>query len=110
MNTRTEPLEADTEPTAAPVTGELVTPPEASVIPSAAQQNATADRARGRTVTQVGLPSAVVIVGTWAARLAGIDLNPLPGTEDMPPEVVAAFIVIATAALAFRMNPKRKPE
>lgn len=90
----------------APVTGELVTP-EAAVIPSQAEENVAADRARGRTTIQVGLPGSLVAIGAWLARLGGLDLNPLADAEDMPTEITAAFIVVLTIALAFRMNPKK---
>lgn len=100
----TEPM----RPEGTPVAGELVELPEAAVIPSLPEQRAAADRARGRTAVQVGTPGALVVLGSWLARLQGIDLNPLPGVEDMPPEVVAAWVVIITVLLAFRMNPKPK--
>lgn len=58
----------------------------------------------GRTTTQVGVPAALVVIGAWAARLADLDLNPLPGVEEMPADVVAAFVAILTVALARRMN------
>lgn len=96
---------APEETIASPITGEVVGTTDV-FVPSRSEQNAAADRARGRTVVQVGLPGAVVIIGTWLARIIGVDLNPLPGVEDMPPEVTAAFIIVATAGLAFRMNPK----
>lgn len=97
----------DAAPDAAPVTGELIDPPAATVQPDQASQNAGADRARGRTAIQVGTPGFLVIIGTWYARLKGIDLNPLPGEEEMPADVVSAFIGLVTVLLAVRMNPKR---
>lgn len=97
----------ENQPIPAPVSGELVDDDQAAVIPSPAEQNAAADRARGRTTLQVGIPAAVVGIGIWVARLAGLDLNPLPGEEEMPADVVGYFIALATVALAFRMNPKQ---
>lgn len=98
---------AGDEPIPAPVTGTLVDAP-AAIIPSSAEQAQQADRAVGRTVVQVGIPSAVVAIGTWLFRLWGIDLNPLKGQEDMPPEIVAAFIAVFTWLGARKMNPKPK--
>lgn len=92
-----------TEPEA--VAGELIEAPEAAVIPSEAEQNAGADRARGRTAIQVGLPAAIVGIGSWAARLAGLDLDPGAGL-DLPAEVAGYFVAIVATFLAFRMNPK----
>ena len=88
-----------------PVTGELVDLPEAAVIPSEAEQNAGAERARGRTAIQLGVPAAIIVIATWLARLFGLDLDPGPGV-DMPAEVVAAWGVILGLVFAFRMNPK----
>lgn len=68
-----------------------------------------AERARGRTVVQVGIPAALVTVAAWLARLVGLDLNPLPDAEDLPTEVTAAFIALATAGIARRMNPTSTP-
>lgn len=95
------------EPIAAPVHGELVESSLVAVTPSPAEQNTAADRARGRTTQQVGMPSALVVIGAWIARLLDVDLNPLDGSEDMPPEVVAAFIAVVTVVTAIRMNPKQ---
>ena len=100
---------AKANPEPAAVAGELVEAPEAAVIPSDAEQNAGADRARGRTVTQVGLPGALVAIGSWFARLHGLDFNPLPGEAvDLPPEIVSALIVVASWLMVVRMNPKTK--
>lgn len=93
-----------TDPEAAAVSGELVTP-EATVIPSAATQNATADRARGRTGIQVSTPFAILTIGTWILRLADVDLDPGPGV-DLPAEVAGAWVAVIALVLAFRMNPK----
>lgn len=58
----------------------------------------------GRTLTQVGVPSGIVVIGAWLARLAGLDLNPLPESEEVPADVVAAFIALLTYLSARRMN------
>lgn len=103
------PLHADTGTDQAipvPVSGELVDPPAAAVIPSTAEQNAAADRARGRTAVQVGIPAAIVGIGSWAARLAGLDLDPGAGV-DLPADVAGYFVALVTVILAWRMNPKR---
>ncbi len=57
----------------------------------------------GRTTVQVSLPAAVVVIGTWSARLGGLDLDPGAGV-DMPAEVVAAWVAVMTVLLALRMN------
>jgi hypothetical protein len=90
----------------AAVVGEPVEPPTAAVVPSLAEQNATADRARGRTAVQVGVPAALVGIGSWAARLAGIDLDPGAGV-DLPADVAGYFVAVVTVGLAFAMNRKR---
>lgn len=92
-------------PTREPIAGELIEAPDAAVIPSEAEQNAGADRARGRTAIQVGLPAAIVGIGSWAARLAGWDLDPASGM-DLPAEVAGYFVAIVATGLAFWMNPK----
>ena len=100
--------EAAADPTIpAPVTGTAVAPPTAAVIPSASEQNAAADRAVGRTVVQVGIPTAVVGIGVWLMRLLDVDLDPGAG-RDLPADVVGYFIAVATWAGARTMNPRRK--
>ena len=91
---------------AAPVVGEPVAPPVAAVVPTVTEQNAAADRARGRTAVQVGIPAALVGIGSWAARLAHLDLDPGPGM-DLPADVAGYFVAVLTVLLAFRMNRKR---
>jgi hypothetical protein len=88
-----------------PVSGELVVS-EAAVIPSVSEQNQAADRARGRTAVQVGVPAAVVGIGSWLARLFGVDLDPGAGV-DLPADVAGYFVAVVTVALAFAMNRKR---
>lgn len=100
------PIRAEAaQPIPSPVSGELVEP-QAAVIPSATEQAQQADRAVGRTTQQVGLPVILVGLAVWGARLFGLDLNPLPGQEDMPADVAALWIGLATWLLARRMNPK----
>lgn len=57
----------------------------------------------GRTATQVGLPTSLIVIGTWGARLGELDLDPGPGV-DMPADVTAAFVFVATWLLARYMN------
>ena len=90
-------------PEAAPVSGELVEPAVTTVVTSAAAVAATADRARGRTAVQVGIPAALVGIGSWVARLAGLDLDPGDGV-DLPADVAGYFVAVLTVGLAFRMN------
>lgn len=97
----------DTGGDGAPVTGELVDPPAAAVIPSQAEENSAADRARGRTSIQVGIPAAIVGIGSWFCRLKGVDLDPGAGI-DLPADVAGYFVAILTVLLAIRMNPKKR--
>lgn len=87
---------------AAPITGTPVDAP-AAVIPSAAEQRADAKGRVGNTVTQVGLPTSIVIIGTWIAALAHVDLDPGAGT-DLPAQVTGAFVFVITWAMARWMN------
>ena len=103
----TTPVEEIRQPGAAAVSGELVEAPEAAVIPSDAEQNAGADRARGRTAVQVTIPSALVIIFDWLCALAGLDLDPWSTGTGLPASINVAMTALATVALAFRMNPKR---
>lgn len=100
MSQRTTPAE-----TAEAVVGEPVEAPIAAVIPSDAQQAVTADRARGRTAVQVGIPAAIVGIGSWIARLCHLDLDPGPGM-DLPADVAAYFVALLAYVLVVRMNPK----
>lgn len=101
-------LEPSDDATAAPVSGDLVSGPEATVVPSIASQNASADRARGRTGLQMGVPTALVNLAVWGARLKGWDLNPLPDSADIPPDAAANLAFLLGLVIAFRMNPKTK--
>lgn len=60
----------------------------------------------GRTAVQVGIPAAIVGIGTYFARLADLDLDPGAG-RDMPADVVAYFITVVAFGIAWRMN--RRP-
>ena len=95
------PLQATREDVV-PVSLEDVGAPLASGLEDLAE----VDRAGrvGRTTTQVGVPAALVAIGAWVARLAGLDLNPLEGVEEMPADVVAAFVAVFTVGLARHMN------
>lgn len=100
-----EPMRPDAAPPAdadaAPVMGELITMD--AVQPSAAQRKADAKGRVGNTVTQVGLPTSLVIIGTWIAALSHIDLDPGAGT-DLPAQVTGAFVFVITWAMARWMN------
>lgn len=64
----------------------------------------------GRTAMQVGVPASLVVIAHWAARLAGIDLDPNAAGVDMPAEVVAAWIAVVTVVLARWMNRPANPQ
>jgi hypothetical protein len=72
---------------------------------------ATVDRQGrvGRTTVQVGIPVAIVGIGSWLARLFDLDLDPGAGV-DMPADVVGYWVGIVTVGLAWWMNRKRPPE
>lgn len=91
-----------------PVGGQAVTVD--AVIPSLAEQNAAADRARGRTAVQAGVPGALVILAEWGCALADLDLDPWSDGTGLPGTVAGALVALITVALAFRMNPKRTDE
>lgn len=74
-----------------------------AIVPSASAVKADARGRVGNTVTQVGVPTALVVLGSWGARLAGIDLDPGAGV-DMPAEVVGAWVAVGTYAMARWMN------
>lgn len=62
----------------------------------------------GRTAVQVGIPAAVVGIGSWLARLNGVDLDPGAGI-DLPADVAGYFVALIAFALSFRMNRRPKP-
>lgn len=92
---------------AAPVVGEPVDPPVAAVVPSVSEQNAAADRARGRTAVQVTTPTALVVLIDWACALQGWDLDPWSEGTGLPNSVSAAIVAVLTVVMAIRMNPKQ---
>lgn len=87
----------------------IVLPPDTDVRAVSAQLGELDREGRvGRTAVQVGAPGAVVVILTWVARLAGLDLDPHAGV-DMPADVVAAWIVVVTVGLSWAMNRRRHP-
>lgn len=93
-------------PIVEPGTGELVAA-TAAVIPSVAEENSAAERARGRTSVQVGIPAALIGIGSWLARLADLDLDPGAGS-DLPADVSGYLVALLAYVLVVRMNPKKK--
>lgn len=61
----------------------------------------------GRTALQVGIPAAIVGIGSWAARLAEVDLDPGAGV-DLPADVSGYFVAVLAFVMAYRMNRKPK--
>lgn len=102
-----DPVAPDANPDAAPVVGEAVL--MEGIIPSAEAQASERQNRIGKTTVQVGTPTALVTIGTWAARLANFDLDPGAGV-DLPAEVAAALVGVLTVVLAFRMNRKPSTE
>jgi hypothetical protein len=98
----------DDGPLPAPVTGtEVDTGDTATIHPSVAEQNTAADRARGRTAIQAGIPGALIIIAEYLFALADVDLDPYSDGTGLPGAVAGAVGAILTVALAVRMNPKR---
>lgn len=91
----------DPETTGEPIVGEAVT--TTAIVPSAESNKAQGRLNIARTGVQTSLPGALVVVGTWAFLLAGVDLDPGAGT-DMPATVAAAFTSIGTILGAYLMN------
>ena len=92
---------------ATPVSGELIGAEEATVIPSEAEQNTAADRARGRTAIQAGGGSFVVVLIEYGFALARVDLDPWGEGTGFPGVGNAALVGLITIIAAYRMNPKR---
>lgn len=87
---------------AAPVAGELTT--LSAVQPTEEQVEADRKNRISRSDAQLLSGATVVTVVCHLLRLRGIDLNPLPGQDDIPPEVGAAWGAIVGAGVARWMN------
>ena len=90
------------QPVGEQVLGELV-----SVEPTAEEQRAERDNRKARTAQQTFSAAAVVTVLVWVLRLNQIDLNPQPGQEEIPGEVVGALTALLTFVAAWWMNRER---
>lgn len=62
----------------------------------------------GRTALQVGIPAAIVGIGSWAARLGDLDLDPGAGV-DLPADVAGYFVALIAFGLCVFMNRRPKP-
>ena len=89
------------DPPGEPIAGELVTID--AVVPSAEANKADGRNRIGNTAVQVGVPTALVTIGSWIAQLAGLDLDPGAGV-DMPTIVAGSWIAVLTFAMAWAMN------
>lgn len=65
-------------------------------------------RAIARTGLQVGIPAALVGIGSWLARLKGVDLDPEDGV-DLPADVAGYFVAVLAWLACWGMNRKPKP-
>lgn len=95
------------DPTPATVEGQVVGEPVAlQVQPTFTAEQIEADRRNriSRTDAQAFSGAMVVTVAVWLLRLNGVDLNPLPGQEDIPAEVGAAWGSIVTVLAGRWMN------
>lgn len=74
-------------------------------MPDELEDLKTLDRSNkvGRTSVQVGVPAAIVGIGSWVARLAGVDLDPGAGV-DLPADVAGYFVAVIAVVLAGWMN------
>ena len=88
-----------------PIPGELIT--LEAIQPSDEQVDADRSNRRSRTAGQAFSGAALVTVLVWLLRLAGIDLNPLPDSDDIPAEVGAALGALFTYLAAVWMNRSR---
>lgn len=105
-----EPADVDTGALPAPIQGTDVDDPGGDLVtinPTIAEQNTAAERARGRTTIQAGLPTILVGIAVYLLRLWNVDLDPGAG-KDIPADVAGYFVGLATIGIAWRMNPKRK--
>lgn len=93
---------ADIPADGVPIPGEMVT--LEAVQPS--DEQVAQDRAnrKSRTGQQAFQGATVVTVLVWLLRLAGIDLNPVPDGDDIPPEVATALGALLTYGAAVWMN------
>lgn len=57
----------------------------------------------GNTAVQVGIPAAIVGLGSWICALLHIDLDPGAGT-DMPAQVAGYFVAVIGSGIAWLMN------
>lgn len=94
---------ADPTPVAGAVVGE---PIPLQPIPTFTPEQIEADRRNriSRTDAQAFSGAMVVTVVVWVLRLQGVDLNPLPGQDDIPAEVGAAWGSIVTVLFGRWMN------
>jgi len=59
-----------------------------------------------RTSVQVGTPAAIVGIGSWLARLHGIDLDP-GAVVDLPADVAGYLVAVLAGLFAWGMNRKQ---
>jgi hypothetical protein len=92
------------DPPGEPVAGNIVQVD--AVVPSAEANKAQGRLAIARTITQGGIPTAVLIILTWAGAMAKLDLDPGPGT-DLPAPVGGAFVFVGLTIAVYLMNRGR---
>lgn len=99
------PFAGDVGGDGVPIPGELV---HLEAVQPTAEQVETERRNKiSRTDAQAFSGTIVVTIVVWILRLNGVDLNPLPGQEDIPAEVGAAWGGIITVLAARWMNRAR---
>lgn len=111
----------DTEPAAAAAAQPAEVPAQVSVqgevtgepiefVAQPAATDETRQRAKDRTKAQAFQGATAVTILVWLLRLVGVDLNPLPGQDDIPAEVGAALGGFLTWLGAVWMNRQPRDE
>lgn len=96
------PVVGDVPGDGAPVPGQLV---ELNAVQPTEQQLEADRRNRiSRTDAQAFSGMTFVTIAVWILRLRGVDLNPLPGQDDIPAEVGAAWGALFTVVVGRWMN------
>lgn len=75
-----------------------------AVTPSASEQRSDAKGRIGNTATQATIAGALVSIGAYFCNQAGIDLDKLTESVELPIPISNAFVVVLTILVAWWMN------